>query len=197
MFCRWKSTDNNEINIFQSLETPLPFCLRTKRPENVFLTLIVNYRKIVQKKETMLFKTTVNSLLNDLMLFSHSLLWLKYWRFSTSSSKEFIVSLNHLSSQSCTKTSKLVRFELSNWNLTIVFGCLRNFNWKYVSLSTMKCFSFFVRTLLRNTKVLVVGLTHTRNWHRTSHGCSSVNLLHIFRAPIPRNTSEGLLLAYV
>ena len=29
----------------------MPFCLRKKRPENVFLTLIVNYRKIVQKNK--------------------------------------------------------------------------------------------------------------------------------------------------
>ena len=26
------------------------------------------------------------------------------------------------------------------------------------------------------------------------HGCSTVNLLHIFRTPFPRNTSGGLLL---
>ena len=26
------------------------------------------------------------------------------------------------------------------------------------------------------------------------HGCSSVNLLHIFKAPFPKNTSGGLLL---
>ena len=26
------------------------------------------------------------------------------------------------------------------------------------------------------------------------HGCSPVNLLHIFRTPFPKNTSEGLLL---
>ena len=28
------------------------------------------------------------------------------------------------------------------------------------------------------------------------HGCSPVNLLHIFRTPFPRNTSEWLLLRY-
>ena len=26
------------------------------------------------------------------------------------------------------------------------------------------------------------------------HGCSPINLLHIFRTPFPKNTSEGLLL---
>ena len=29
----------------------VPFCLRKKRPEKAFLTLIVNYRKIVQKNK--------------------------------------------------------------------------------------------------------------------------------------------------
>ena len=28
------------------------------------------------------------------------------------------------------------------------------------------------------------------------HGCSPVNLPHIFRTPFPKNTSEGLLLSY-
>ena len=32
-------------------KTLVPFCLRKKRPENAFLTLIVNYRKIVQKNK--------------------------------------------------------------------------------------------------------------------------------------------------
>ena len=41
----WKSTDN-DINIFLSLENT-----EKKRPENVFLPLIVNYRKIVHKNK--------------------------------------------------------------------------------------------------------------------------------------------------
>ena len=32
-------------------KTLVPFCLRKKRPENAFLTLIVNYRKITQKNK--------------------------------------------------------------------------------------------------------------------------------------------------
>ena len=31
-------------------KTLVPFCLRNKIPENVFVTLTSNYRKIVQKK---------------------------------------------------------------------------------------------------------------------------------------------------
>ena len=29
------------------------------------------------------------------------------------------------------------------------------------------------------------------------HGCSPINLLHIFRKPFPKNTSEGLLLSNI
>ena len=42
-----------------------PFYLREKRPENAFLTLIVNYCKIVQKKKIMPSSTTINWLFND------------------------------------------------------------------------------------------------------------------------------------
>ena len=44
----------------------VPFCLREKRPENAVLTLTANYCKILIEKEIMAFKTTVNSLFNDI-----------------------------------------------------------------------------------------------------------------------------------
>ena len=43
-------------------KTLVPFSLQKKRPENVFLTLIVNYRKIVQKNKIIPFKRTVSKL---------------------------------------------------------------------------------------------------------------------------------------
>ena len=46
-------------------KTLVPFCLQKKRPENAFLTLTVNYRKIVHQKQIMSFKTRVNWLFND------------------------------------------------------------------------------------------------------------------------------------
>ena len=46
-------------------KTLVPFYLQMKRPENEFLTLIVNYRKNGTEKQIMLLKTTVNCLLND------------------------------------------------------------------------------------------------------------------------------------
>ena len=29
------------------------------------------------------------------------------------------------------------------------------------------------------------------------HGCAPINLLHIFRTPFPKNTSEGLILLFI
>ena len=47
-------------------KTLIPFCLRKKKLENSFLTLILNHRKIVQKKIFMPSKTTINWLFNDI-----------------------------------------------------------------------------------------------------------------------------------
>ena len=50
-FCRWKTNDYNNINIFLSLESPCTFLLAKKVPESAFLTATVNYRKILQKNK--------------------------------------------------------------------------------------------------------------------------------------------------
>ena len=50
-FCRQKDTDSNSINFVLSLENPCTFLLAKKRPENVFLTMVVNHRKIEQKNK--------------------------------------------------------------------------------------------------------------------------------------------------
>ena len=42
------------------------FCLRKKKPGKAFLTPTVNYGKIIQKKQIMPLKTTVNWLFNDI-----------------------------------------------------------------------------------------------------------------------------------
>ena len=48
-------------------KTFVPFYLQKKRPENAFLTLIVNYRKIVAtEKQIIPSKTTANWLFNDI-----------------------------------------------------------------------------------------------------------------------------------
>ena len=49
-FCRWKTTDNNNINIFLSLENPCTFLLaKEKTWKHIFNISSVKYRKIVQK----------------------------------------------------------------------------------------------------------------------------------------------------
>ena len=50
--------------------TFLTFYFRIKRTENAFLTLIVIYRKIVQKGKIMPSKTTINWLFTDLWCYS-------------------------------------------------------------------------------------------------------------------------------
>ena len=48
-------------------KTLVPICLRKKRPENAFLTLMVNYRKIALKKKKLCHsKQPVNWLFNDI-----------------------------------------------------------------------------------------------------------------------------------
>ena len=65
-FCRWKSTDNNDINIFLSLENPCTFLL-TK--ENTWKRIFNTNSELSQNRtenQIMSFKTTVNWLFNDI-----------------------------------------------------------------------------------------------------------------------------------
>ena len=50
-FCRWKSNDNNDVNIFLSLEKLYTFSLAKKKAwkKNTLLTLTLNYPKILRK----------------------------------------------------------------------------------------------------------------------------------------------------
>ena len=50
-FCRWKNMITTTLISLSHWKTLVHFCLRKKRPEKAFLTLIVNYRKIVQKNK--------------------------------------------------------------------------------------------------------------------------------------------------
>ena len=49
-FCGWRSTDNNDINIFLSLENLYTFLLAKEKTWKIILTL-VNYHKILQKNK--------------------------------------------------------------------------------------------------------------------------------------------------
>ena len=65
LFCRWKSNDYNNINIFLSLENPCTFLLaKEKTWKSIFNTnseLLQNFTE----KQTIPFKTTVNWLFNN------------------------------------------------------------------------------------------------------------------------------------
>ena len=64
LFFRWKSNDYNDIDICLSLKNPCTFCFQKKKPENTFLKLTVNYRKIIQKKTYLYAKQNSGKLTN-------------------------------------------------------------------------------------------------------------------------------------
>ena len=65
-FCRWRSNDDSDINVFMSLENPCTFLLAKektwKRTFNINSVLSQNRAE----KQIMPFKTTVNWLFNDM-----------------------------------------------------------------------------------------------------------------------------------
>ena len=85
-FCRWKSNDQKNINIFLSLENPCFFLLAEEKTwRRVFNTNNELSQNRTGKQFTP-FKTTVNYwLFKWRMFFSHCLFWLKKCRFSTNS----------------------------------------------------------------------------------------------------------------
>ena len=96
------------INIFLSLENPCTFCLRKKIPEDAFLTLIVNYRKIVQKnklchsKQQKIGYLMIHDVIQSLVLLTENL--------ATNSPKGFIVSLKE-------HTKRVINFEKLNYTI--------------------------------------------------------------------------------
>ena len=92
-FCRWKSNDSNNINIFLSLKNSCTFLLMKEKTWKCIFNTNSKLSQNCTEKQIMLFKTTVNCLLNDMMLFSCWLFWLKNQCFSTNHCKGFIVSL--------------------------------------------------------------------------------------------------------
>ena len=63
-FCRWKSTDNNNINIFLSLEKPCTLCLR----KCIFNTNS-EFSQNRKEKQIMSSNTTINWLVNDILCY--------------------------------------------------------------------------------------------------------------------------------
>ena len=64
-FCRWKNTDNNDINISLSLQNPCNFSLWKKIAENANTELSQN----CTEKQIMPSKITINWLFNDILCY--------------------------------------------------------------------------------------------------------------------------------
>ena len=65
-FCRWKSTDNNDINIFLSLENPCTFLLAKEKTWKRIFNTNNELSQNPTEKQIMPFKTTVNWLFTDI-----------------------------------------------------------------------------------------------------------------------------------
>ena len=65
-FCRWKSTDNNDINIFLSLENPCTFLLAKEKTWKRTFNINSELSENRTEKQIMPLKTAVNWLFNDM-----------------------------------------------------------------------------------------------------------------------------------
>ena len=65
-FCRWKSTDNNNINTFLSLENPCTFFLAKEKTWKRIFNTNSELLQIHKEKQIMPSKTTINWLFNDI-----------------------------------------------------------------------------------------------------------------------------------
>ena len=65
-FCRWKSTDNNNINIFLSLENPCTFLLAEEKNWKRIFNTNSELSQNRTEKQIMPFKTAINCLFNDI-----------------------------------------------------------------------------------------------------------------------------------
>ena len=65
-FCRWKSTDNNDINIFLSLENPCTFLLAKEKTWKRIFNTNSELSQNRTEKQIMQSKTTINWLFNDI-----------------------------------------------------------------------------------------------------------------------------------
>ena len=65
-FCRWERTDNNDINIFLSLENPCTFLLRKEKMWKHIFNTNNESSESRAEKQIMPFKTTVNCQFNNI-----------------------------------------------------------------------------------------------------------------------------------
>ena len=94
-FCRWKSTDNNDINTFLSLENSCTFLLAKEETWKRIFNTNSEVSQNRTEKQITLFKTTVNCLFNNIWcyLVTGCFDW-KIGVFQQTVVKGFIVSLS-------------------------------------------------------------------------------------------------------
>ena len=68
--CRWKSTDNNDFNIFLSLENPCTILLTKEKTWKRIFNTNSELSQNCTEKQIMPSKTTINWLFNDIWCFS-------------------------------------------------------------------------------------------------------------------------------
>ena len=69
MVCRWKSTDNNDINIFLSLENRYTFLLAKEKTWKGIFNINSELMQNRTVKQIILFKTAINCLFNDIWFY--------------------------------------------------------------------------------------------------------------------------------
>ena len=72
-FCRWKSTDNNDINILLSLGNPCTFLIAKEKKEKTSKDFSGTNRELSQndtEKQIMPSKIAMNELFNDIWCYS-------------------------------------------------------------------------------------------------------------------------------
>ena len=68
-FCRWKSTDNNNINIFLSLEKPCTFLLEKGKIRKCIFNTNNEFSQNRKEKRIMSSNTAINWLVNDILCY--------------------------------------------------------------------------------------------------------------------------------
>ena len=106
MFCRWKSTDNKDINTFLSLENPCAFLLVKEKTWKLIFNTNSELSQNRTEKQIMPFKTAVNWLFNDIWFY----LFIGCFDWKTGDfqqTKGFIVSSMHFTYENKAISSKM------------------------------------------------------------------------------------------
>ena len=92
-FCKWKSTNNNDINIFLSLEKPCTFLFAKEKTWKCIINTNSELSENRTEKQIIPSKTTVNYLFNDIWCYLFTACF--HWKIGVFQQLSgFIISLN-------------------------------------------------------------------------------------------------------